>query len=158
MESIEKSIFEEEEVDLVQASSGKRLANYLIDLLGFYVFLFSFWAVIVLLSSTMMEFTVYLEKNTLLDRLITLVMYGLYMGVLEMLMKGRSFGKLITGTAVMTEDGTVPSATTLFLRGIARSVPFEALSALGNPSYPWHDKWTETLVINLKKSRLKSEY
>ncbi|GEP91680.1 Uncharacterized membrane protein YckC, RDD family [Chitinophaga terrae (ex Kim and Jung 2007)] len=157
MESIEKSIFEEE-VDLVQASSGKRLANYLIDLLGFYVFLFSFWTVIVSLSSTMMEFAVYLEENRLLDRLISLVMYGLYMGVLEMLMKGRSFGKFITGTAVTTEEGTVPSAQTLFLRGIARSVPFEVLSALGNPSYPWHDKWTQTLVINLKRSTLKSEY
>jgi hypothetical protein len=36
-------------------------------------------------------------------------------------------------------------------------VPFEAFSALGTPSYPWHDKWTRTVVID-EKASIKSEY
>jgi hypothetical protein len=37
----------------------------------------------------------------------------------------------------------------------ARLTPFEAFSALGsNPPYPWHDRWTKTLVIVESRSDL----
>jgi uncharacterized RDD family membrane protein YckC len=88
----------------------------------------------------------------LLERLLTLVLYGLYMGVVEFAFKGKSFGKLITRTKALTLDGNQISGTTAFLRGISRAVPFEAFSALGNPSNPWHDKWTDTMVIDESKT------
>jgi hypothetical protein len=35
-----------------------------------------------------------------------------------------------------------------------RLVPFEQFSALGSPSYPWHDRWTKTIVIDEKLTTL----
>jgi hypothetical protein len=44
-----------------------------------------------------------------------------------------------------------------FLRSLSRLVPFEPFSALKKPSYPWHDRWTRTLVIVEKLSNLPPE-
>ena len=44
-----------------------------------------------------------------------------------------------------------------FLRSLCRLVPFEPFSALKKPSYPWHDRWTRTLVIVEKLSNLPPE-
>ena len=131
-----------------RASSGKRFLNYIIYLLAMLVMIgyFIIWP----------ENIDSIENDSfgmgLLDRLLTLVLYGLYMGVVEFAFKGKSFGKLITRTKALTLDGNQISGTTAFLRGISRAVPFEAFSALGNPSNPWHDKWTDTMVIDESKT------
>jgi uncharacterized RDD family membrane protein YckC len=157
MESTETSIFEEEEVVLVAASSGKRLANYLLDAVGFYGFTFLLGGAMALISASSLDYLEYLEEHPAEQRIIALIIYGIYMGLLEMMLKGRSFGKLITRTAVVTANGEPVSAGKLFLRGICRAVPFEVFSGLGTPCAPWHDKWTNTLVIDLKQSTLKSD-
>ena len=74
------------------------------------------------------------------------------MFLVEALFKGKSLGKLITGTRAVNEDGSNLSAKTALLRGLSRAVPFNAFSALGTPSYPWHDKWTNSYVIDEKES------
>jgi uncharacterized RDD family membrane protein YckC len=68
--------------------------------------------------------------------------------------RGKSIGKLITGTKAVNEDGSDISFGKAFARGFSRAVPFDAFSALGDPSYPWHDKWTNTYVIDEKQTRL----
>ncbi|HEX9513187.1 MAG TPA: hypothetical protein VF939_22005 [Puia sp.] len=35
------------------------------------------------------------------------------------------------------------------------TVPFEVFSALGSPCHPWHDRWTDTLVIDERLSQLQ---
>ncbi len=87
-----------------------------------------------------------------MDRIITLLLYGLFMGTIEAITKGRSLGKLITKTKAVNEDGTSISVSTAFTRGLSRAVPFNSFSALGNPPHPWHDKWTKTYVIDIKDS------
>jgi uncharacterized RDD family membrane protein YckC len=133
-------------IDLQQASAGKRFANYLIDLVIFYVFAIIFFAVLIAKG------VIDTGMNSILDRLITLICYGIFMGIVEAIFKGKSLGKLITGTLAVNEDGSPISAQTAFMRGLSRSVPFEAFSAFGG--YPWHDRWTRTYVIDENRSVL----
>jgi hypothetical protein len=62
----------------------------------------------------------------------------------------RTPGKFITGTKVLTYDGTKPAAKTIALRTMVRFVPFEPLSLLGKEAYGWHDKWSGTVVVRTK--------
>jgi uncharacterized RDD family membrane protein YckC len=153
METTEQHLFANPEYQIVQASGGKRFANYIIDLISFYVLLFLAGIVIALINPVAINSIN--EDDTgfnLLDRLLTLVLYGLYMFIIEAVFKGKSLGKLITGTRAVNEDGSNISAGTALLRGLSRAVPFNALSALGSPAYPWHDKWTKTYVIDERQS------
>ncbi len=143
------------ENNLVRASTGKRFLNYLIDLVLFYVIVFLFGIILALTAPSFID-----DLNSgntglnLLDRLFTLILYALYMSVVEAIFKGRSLGKLITGTKAVNLDGTPISAGTAFARGFSRAVPFCAFSALGTPCNPWQDSWTNTMVIDIKSSTL----
>lgn len=153
METTEQHLFAEPEYHLVQASMGKRFANYLIDLLVFYALIFAGGIVWAILSPQTIESINEDDLGfNLLDRLLTLLLYGLYMFVVEAAFKGKSLGKLITGTRAVNEDGTDVTAKAAFFRGLSRAVPFNAFSALGNPTYPWHDRWTKTYVIDERES------
>ena len=149
----EQHLFDDFSNQLIQAGSGKRLANYIIDLIGFYVFMYFFSYVLVEVSYDLavIMFGQGDIGMELLGRLISLVFYGMYMGLIEALFKGRSLGKLITGTIAVNEDGTRISGQTALIRGLSRAVPFNAFSALGSPCYPWHDRWTKTYVVNYKE-------
>lgn len=146
-----------ETTNLVQASSGKRFANYIIDFIIFYVIIFVLSMLFALLSPA---FTVWVDELSndagygLLDRLFTLIIYGIIMGIIEGITKGRTLGKLITGTRAVNQDGTPITFLTALLRGICRAVPFDNFSALGSPSFPWHDKWSKTYVIDIKESTI----
>ncbi|MCA0398934.1 MAG: RDD family protein [Bacteroidetes bacterium] len=140
-------------VELVRASTSKRLANYIIDFIAFIV-------VILVLSfmAGMMFPSFFADVDTnstsfnLLDRLISTILYALFMGTVEWLMAGKSLGKLITKTRAVNLDGSKISAATAFKRGFSRAVPFVVLSAFGTPCDPWQDRWTDTLVIDEKLS------
>ena len=143
------------ETQLVQASGGKRFVNYLVDLLIFYVIFFLIFFTIAVNSPSTIDG---LDDDSvsfgILDRLLSLLLYGLYMFIVETIFKGKSIGKFITGTRAVNEDGTPITAKTALLRGLSRAVPFNAFSALGDPSYPWHDKWNHTYVIDERKSTI----
>lgn len=154
MEAYPQDILTGFESQLVQASSGKRFANYLIDLVVFYLILFVFGIVLALLSPASINDIDSFSNSSFLDEVLSLLLYGMYMFLIELIGKGRSVGKFITGTKAVNEDGSAISAKTALLRGLSRTVPFEVFSALGSPSYPWHDKWTHTYVIDVKRSQL----
>lgn len=63
---------------------------------------------------------------------------------------GRTPGKLLTGTRVVTLTGEPPSFGQCLGRAFARCVPFEPLSFLGGDGVGWHDKWTDTRVIRTR--------
>jgi uncharacterized RDD family membrane protein YckC len=78
------------------------------------------------------------------------IMLGYYMffeGVF-----GRSPGKLLTGTYVVNEDGTKPRFSQIVGRSLARFVPFEPLSFFGNSPTGWHDRWSGTRVVKIRKA------
>ena len=143
------------EVNLQQASQGKRLANYLIDIFTFYVFLFilSFILPQRFLLAPLISQSGF---QVIYGRLLILFLYGLFMACVEAACKGKSLGKLITRTRAVNEDGTPIAPRTAFIRGLSRAVPFDNFSALGSPSYPWHDKWSHTYVIDETLSTVAS--
>ena len=144
-----------ETTHIVQAGTGKRFANYIIDVIVFYIVVFFLGMVVAVIDPSLLLWMEATDAGTnLLSSLISLLLYGIIMGITEAITGGRSLGKLITGTRAVNADGSPVSMQTAFWRGLCRAVPFEAFSALGAPSYPWHDKWTNTYVIDIKQSVL----
>ncbi|TDH18408.1 RDD family protein [Segetibacter sp. 3557_3] len=145
--------------ELVQASSWKRFANYVVDLVFLYMIMF-FWGVIIALASPEVLESIDESENvfgSFADRIIGLLVYGLVMSLIEAIFQGKSIGKFITGTKAVNANGSTISFGKAFARGFSRAVPFNAFSALGNPCYPWHDKWTDTYVIDEKATRRHNE-
>ncbi len=144
-----------ETTHIVQAGTGKRFANYIIDVIVFYIVVFFLAIVVAIIDPELLSWMEGTDAGTnLLNSLVSLLLYGIIMGTTEALTGGRSLGKLITGTRAVNADGSSISMQTAFWRGLCRAVPFEAFSALGSPSYPWHDKWTNTYVIDIRQSVL----
>lgn len=141
------------EPQLMRASSGQRFTNYLIDLVLFYLLFFALGIVIALISPSAIDsLTEDSAGFGLFDRIISLICYALYMGLVEGIFKGKSLGKLLSGTRAVNLDGSKISFSKAFARGFSRAVPFCVFSALGTPCNPWQDKWTDTMVIDEKKS------
>jgi uncharacterized RDD family membrane protein YckC len=96
-----------DEVYYERASAGKRLANYIIDFIVFYV-LVAIFAVVLAISSpaTFNSWTSGGDSFGLVDRILTLFFYAMYMSIVEALLKGKSVGKFITRTRAVNLDGT----------------------------------------------------
>lgn len=136
-----------------RASTGQRLANYIIDLIFFYILMFALGIILALVSPTAAElFTDDSPGFGLIDRIVSLILYALYMSAVESIFKGKSLGKLITKTRAVNLDGSRISTTTAFTRGFSRAVPFCVFSALGTPCDPWQDRWTNTMVMVEEKN------
>lgn len=149
----ENSIFDER--NLERATTGQRFANYIVDIIVFYALIFAFGIIVGIFSPQLIyDIGYWADRNVFFDRILSLLLFGIYMGITEMLLNGRTIGKFVTGTKSVTEEGDQIDKGTLFKRGMIKAVPFCAFSALGAPCYPWQDKWTNTMVIDLKKSTL----
>jgi uncharacterized RDD family membrane protein YckC len=81
----------------------------------------------------------------LLAFFIAIVNYFIYYTFCEKLFKGYTLGKLITGTRAIRQDGDELTFKDAALRSLSRCVPFEVFS--GFSTLPWHDSWTNTMVI-----------
>jgi uncharacterized RDD family membrane protein YckC len=143
------------DISLVQAGSGKRLANFLIDRLFFY-FLWKF--LLVKFTVTVISlFGIDIEDRTMFVIgiwLFVIVFDVSCLAAIESITGGKTIGKYITGTRAVNEDGTRISPKTALFRSLSRIVPFEAFSALGSPCHPWHDRWTNTFVVDERLSQI----
>lgn len=133
-------------VEFSLASKGIRVANYFIDAIAFFIL---FVVLFLLFEVVGFEFLSYLELNPLIDRLISAVLYVLFMVLQEIIFKGRSIGKFLTGSVVVMEDGSQPDVQSYFIRNLCRIIPFDGLSFLGNRG--WHDSISKTWVVNKKE-------
>jgi uncharacterized RDD family membrane protein YckC len=61
---------------------------------------------------------------------------------------GKTIGKLITGTKVVTQDSNKPTTKQIALRSLSRLVPFEPFSFFSESG--WHDRWSDTIVVKNK--------
>ncbi len=75
--------------------------------------------------------------------------YLIYYTICEKAFKGYTLGKLITGTRAIRDDGQELTFKDAILRTLSRMVPFEVLSGFGNR--PWHDSWTNTSVVKVRR-------
>lgn len=148
----EPSLLTEFETTYVRADSGKRFANYIIDLVCFYIVLFGIGIGLGIFFPQSLDFISNGSTYGLVERVIGLILFALFMFAQEALFNGKTIGKLITKTRALNLDGTSLTPSAALLRGLSRAVPFEAFSALGSPPNPWHDKWTNTMVIDEKRS------
>jgi len=152
------NLLDDENLNLIQAGGGKRFGNYIID----RVFLYILWQiffrtigrkfVLLMVSETDTLTTIYVKIYCMV-----LVLDLFFYTAVEFLGRGKTLGKLITGTRAVNEDGTYITFRTALLRSLSRIVPFEPFSAFGDPAYPWHDRWTRTYVIDDKQSRLPQQ-
>lgn len=136
-----------------KASLGQRFLNFLIDnlvmryglsyltgsVVGVFLgYFFPEYASKIIYDRTSMDFLLILYMVGILNYLV-------YYTFCEKVFKGRTLGKLVTGTKAIREDGSELSFKDAILRSLTRLVPFEVLSAFGYS--PWHDIWTKTAVI-----------
>jgi len=123
------------------ASGGKRFLNSFIDGIIMYVLFFIFLLIIGTSGSAFnisggIRFAIYP------------IMFAYY--VIMEGTTGKTIGKFITRTKVITDDGEQPTMKTALLRTLCRFIPFDAFSFLGTPGKGWHDKFANSRVVNDK--------
>lgn len=144
-----------------KASKGIRFANFIIDRIVIYIIFFLFGAFSLLVYEIFnIEFFLDItdkmaSASRLQDILITTAVYLLYIFFMEYFTKGRTIGKYITGTKVMSLDGSNPTFQEYLIRTVSRIVPFDVLSFFGENG--WHDTWSNTRVVNIKNYKAERQ-
>lgn len=145
----------EQDIYLEHASVGTRFLNLLIDVLFFYgvvIVVFAVFGLIFVSTGEDINTSFLVREDPGAIFLQYIVTYSVYIGLytlLEGAARGKTLGKLITGTRALKADGSNLSWKDAFMRSLCRIVPFEAFSAFGG--HPWHDKWTDTIVVKERK-------
>lgn len=136
----------------VLANKSQRFINFCID---FIVRILIFLGIRFIIGITdqflMTDYVGSLESITRLQEIfIELLLVSIYYLLMEIL-TARTIGKYITGTMVVDYYGNKASSQHIAMRTLCRFVPFDPLSFLGEDGKGWHDKWSQTLVIDVKK-------
>ena len=135
-------------------TTGKRFANYLIDLIAARYFLFIFLALAMPHSlKWVSRFTGRGLPLQLAWESIVYLLYAPLMGIVEWITGGRSLGKYLTGTRAVNRDGSRTNLKTSMVRNLIRLVPFEPLSIFNSKNSPLHDRWSQTRVVLVHPAR-----
>jgi len=81
---------------------------------------------------------------------ICIVLYVIYYVSFEVT-SGRTLGKFLTGTRVVTTSGLAPSLPTAFVRTLCRFLPFEPMSFSLSETW-WHDSLSRTQVVRSRSA------
>jgi uncharacterized RDD family membrane protein YckC len=132
------------ETTLEPATTGQRLANYLIDIIVAYMVIF------LLMIPIGMSIGVNGDSASFLG-IYYLIFFGVFFAYYTLLegSKGKTIGKMITKTKVLMVSGEPVTYSKAFMRTLCRIVPFEFISAFLGTSM-WHDKWVDTIVVKDK--------
>ncbi len=133
------------------AGKGKRFLNYLIDRLAMIGFGVGVGLILGFLDGLGLNvgLDVLSEDNKLVDWLFGVFLALLYYPFFETLF-GRTPAKWITGTKVVSLDGSKPGLGKILGRTLSRLVPFEPFSFLGSSDSGWHDQWSDTVTVDLR--------
>ena len=140
------------EITIVTASAGKLFANYIINLILFYLI-----ATIIVFLMAILNVNIFKSISdatgfNILDRILSLFLYGFYMFMVEAIFKGKLLSKLITGTRAVNLDESRINTLTALRCGLSRAILFNEFSAFGNPPNPWHERWNKIMVMDEKLS------
>ncbi len=130
---------------------GKRLGNFIIDYIvssllvgGLVLVVAVVWGIFV--SETL--FAGLDGMNPWIDRIVTFALrVGLYYIPLEYF-TGKTIGKMITRTKVVTQDGEKPELGEIITRNLTRIFAIEIFSFLSENPIGWHDKAGNTMVVD----------
>ena len=134
------------------AGSGKRFMNLLIDQVALFALSFFFGILLSVLDEHGVTYRAtqsFAELDGLGFIFYSCMANVIYYGCLEGGC-GRSLGKWITGTRVVTVSGQPLTLSDVLKRSLYRLMPFEGFSFLGGEDEGWHDKWSGTRVIDLR--------
>ncbi len=129
----------------IRASRGMRFFNALID------------SIIILLLSSIVEQILdavvaspsgFADENSYIYSIAGFFVVLFYYALFEF-KTGRTIGKLITKTRVVTISGEAPSFVAILIRTFCRFIPFEDFSFLVSNKSGWHDKLSNTKVVYL---------
>lgn len=151
----EETLKEEETLHLIYipeyTDKGKRFVNYLFDLGFMFILGYAIGGTLALLFPIFPGLaTAFLKLSTLGklgETLFGLVIAFIYYFSFEMLF-GITFGKIITGTKVITDTGQAPGKLRILFRTLGRFIPFDALSFLFGSQSGWHDSVSGTAVVD----------
>lgn len=133
----------EKKVDLIAAPTGKRLANYIIDLIVVTLLIF--------LTGTVFNIEINTAKGEMTDAGLAIMLFTIpiYYTIMEYSF-GKTFGKFFTKTKVISVNGNKPTLGQCALRSVSRLLPFEQFSGLFFKGIFWHDSIPKTLVVEDK--------
>ena len=135
------------DADAPLAGRGRRLVTFLFDFAFFHALPFVIGLVLALTG-----FGDWIETLTgLEERVFGIAVFLAYYLLAEVLF-GRSLGKHITGTRVVSAGGRAPTKGQLMKRTFARLVPFEFLSVFRASQLMWHDDWSGTRAVFARKT------
>jgi len=131
------------------ASMEKRLINFIIDFICYGLFsLFMGIMMGIMIGIFYPEWLDHIpENNRLFDYVLGVTMGLIYYGFLEFL-TGKTIGKYITKTKVVTVEGEQADLKTCLFRSLCRFIPFEPFTFLFGGNTGLHDKLSKTLVID----------
>lgn len=145
-----------DEVVFEHATKAQRFVNFLIDGIISYVLMIIGGVILgaILVSAYIADTSSGNYSDSPVDGLFFNVMvYSVtisilvgYYTIMEAACKGRTIGKMVTGTVALRADGSKLTWKHAFLRSLVRLIPFEPLVALFT-NYPWHDDLTSTVVV-----------
>jgi uncharacterized RDD family membrane protein YckC len=133
------------------ANKKQRFVNFIIDRLATWAceFMVGMAFAIVAVASGNDEWVDSLDGGV--GILLSIGVTLLYYIVMEA-MFGRTLGKLITRTVVVTDDGRPLTVGKAIGRSFARLIPFEPFSTFGLPgNVPWHDRLSGTRVVRVSR-------
>lgn len=140
---------EQELASQQDAKAELRFVNYVIDLLSYYAIVIVFVLLVAASAYGSKVFEAIERMSDVSDFVLLHVFYGLYIMIVEGVFKGKTLGKLITGTRVIHERTSSFSWRDAIRRGIMRMIPLEYFTAcVGSP---FHDQWTATRVIKERR-------
>lgn len=140
----------EYELFMKTASQGKRFANYILDMIFFYIFCIILGVLIgVIFAIVAPGSATFLNSDSkLMNYLIGFILLMIYYSIFEGL-TGRSLAKYITRTKVVNDRGEKPSFSTILLRTLCRFIPFEPFSFFISDGSGWHDRISNTRVVEV---------
>lgn len=137
-----------QEIKLIPASLGKRFGHNVIDTM---LILIPYLGYEIMYNPSFLNS----DSNSMFDP-VQMIIQFLYFFIAESTLNGKSLGKFVTKTKVVGLEGYPPTTNNYLIRTLVRFVPFDALSFLFNGSTGWHDKWSDTMVIDENLSTLPS--
>lgn len=136
---LDEPLFEDQEWKPAHASKGQRFVNYLLDQVAMTGMMSAFF-----IFSGLVEV---FEDSKLGNWIIGAISALIYYTLMESFLQGKSLGKYVTKTRVVTHEGYQPELYTILVRSLSRVVPFDALSFLFKEPGGWHDEWSKTYVV-----------